>query len=176
MYASRLFLGLFFLFAIVYGEEQIFFMPKEQKQAFGALKTALRSAKKEINIAIYSFTNKEIAKVLRDKAREGIKINIIYDEETNIKNKHSTIGYLAVLNNINVCLLQGKKSEQKDYYGIMHQKLAIIDHSLIIFGSANWSKSAFENNFEILYLSNQKDIILKARKFFGEMLKDCKGF
>ncbi|WP_233709948.1 MULTISPECIES: phospholipase D-like domain-containing protein [unclassified Helicobacter] len=176
MYFLRLFGFIFFLFVFAYGDGQIFFMPEEQKQALRTLKEALRSAKKEINIAIYSFTNKEIAKVLRDQARNGIRINIIYDRESNIKNSYSTIGYLATLNNISVCLLQGQKAAQKDHYGIMHQKLAIIDDHSIIFGSANWSKSAFENNFEILYLSTEKKIIQKATKHFKEMLKDCKAF
>ncbi len=171
----RLVLSLF-LCGTLWCKEAIYFMPEEQKQALEALKKSLASAQKEIQISIYSFTNKELAKVLRNQARNGVQIKIIYDAETNIKNSHSTIGYLGALKNIQVCLLKGKKAAQKDYYGLMHQKMALIDQKQIIFGSANWSKGAFENNYEILYLSDSKHLISKARIAFSKMLEKCRPY
>lgn len=157
-------------------KEAVYFMPQEQKAALNALKNTLGSAKKTIHIAIYNFTNKEIAKVLRDRARNGVQIHIIYDRESNLKNPHSTIGYLGALRNISVCLLAGKKAGQKNYFGIMHQKLAIVDGEQVVFGSANWSKNAFENNYEILFVSDKKALVEKAENAFGEMLRDCKAY
>lgn len=151
-------------------------MPDEQEQALYHLKKTLESAKESIDIAIYSFTNKEIAKVLRDRAKNGVRIAIIYDNEANVKNKYSTIGYLAILNNVKVCTLQGVYNEQKKYYGIMHQKLAIVDGKKVVFGSANWSKGAFENNYEILYFTDKIEIVQKAKNFFNKMQKKCIDF
>lgn len=151
-------------------------MPDEQEQALYHLKKTLESAKESIDIAIYSFTNKEIAKVLRDRAKNGVRIAIIYDNEANVKNKYSTIGYLAILNNVKVCTLKGVYNEQKKYYGIMHQKLAIVDGKKVVFGSANWSKGAFENNYEILYFTDKIEIVQKAKSFFNKMQQQCLVF
>ena len=161
--------------AFIFSKSQLFFMPYEQVAGISALKNALASARHQIEISIYSFTNKEIAKVLRDRARSGVKIYIIYDEESNIKNHYSTIGYLASLKNIQVCVLRGRPSKH-NYHGIMHQKLAIIDHQMVLFGSANWSKNAFENNYEILFQTDDKEVVSKAVDGFKMMLKECRSY
>lgn len=151
-------------------------MPYEQSQALNALKDAFKNAKNEIKISIYSFTNNEIAKTLRDSAKRGVKIHIIYDKASNIKNNISTIGYLAKYNNISVCLLSGLPSSNKKFYGIMHQKMAIVDEELLVIGSANWSKNAFENNFETLFLTSNQDLVQKALKVYDKMMNACVGF
>ncbi len=152
--------------------QEIFFMPYERETALKALKKELMGAQTDIKISIYSFTNKELAKTLRDVARRGIKIELIYDYESNYKNPQSSIGYLAALRNIDVCVLKGRKSN-RDYYGIMHQKLAIIDDKVLILGSANWSKSAFQNNYEVLMISHNQLNIKKALEYFSLMKKEC---
>lgn len=113
---------------------------------------------------------------MRDSAKRGVKIHIIYDKESNIKSSTSTIGYLAKYNNISVCLLSGIQSQNKRYYGIMHQKMAIVDGELLVIGSANWSKNAFENNFETLLFTSSPALIEKALNAYGKMMNACVGF
>lgn len=160
----------------VHAKEVLYMLPYEQKEALNALKSALKGAKSEINISIYSFTHNDIAKILRDSAKRGVKVQIIFDKESNANNKGSTIGFLAKYNNIAVCLLSGLPSQNKRYYGIMHQKLAIIDRELLLLGSANWSKNAFENNFETLLISDNSALVSKALKAFERMRHACAGF
>lgn len=152
--------------------QQIFFMPYEREAALKALKKELANAQTNIKISIYSFTNKEISKTLRDVARKGVRVELIYDYEGNYKNPQSSIGYLAALRNISACVLKGRKSN-RNYYGIMHQKLAIIDNKVLILGSANWSKSAFENNYEVLMITHNQANINKALEYFNLMKKEC---
>lgn len=162
---------------VLWAKEEIFLMPKEQKQAINRLIGAFKHAKKEIHVAIYSFTNREIAKSLRDAASRGVKIYLIYDEESNQpSNKNSTIGYLAKLQNINTCTLKGRASKNGKYYGIMHMKLAIVDQKEIFIGSANWSKNAFENSYETLFITDNTAIIQKSLGYFKEMQKSCKPY
>ncbi|WP_231902620.1 phospholipase D-like domain-containing protein [Helicobacter mustelae] len=160
------------------GQDRIYFMPYENKEALHALKAVLSSAQKSIHIAIYSFTNKEIAKVLRDQAKKGVKISIIYDQESNLKDSFSTIGYLGALRNIDVCLLQGLQAHggKRVHYGIMHQKLVIVDDRIVVLGSANWSKSAFANNYENLFITQQPNIVQKSQFYFQEMRGSCKPY
>lgn len=159
-----------------YAENTLFFMPYEQRVALDSLKSALLNAKDEIKISIYSFTNNEIAKVLRNAAKNGVQIHIIYDKDSNYKNPTSTIGYLAKYNNISVCLLSGMMAKNKKYDGIMHQKMAIIDKKLLILGSANWSKNAFENNYETLLFTYESNLVDKALVAYEKMSATCAGF
>lgn len=159
---------------VSFASNELFMMPKEQKAALQSLITSFEHAQENIDIAIYSFTNREIAKALRDAASRGVKITAIYDESSNEpKNKNSTIGYLAKLKNIDVCTLKGNKAKNGKYFGIMHMKVAIIDHSTLFIGSANWSKNAFENNYETLLRTTQKPLVDKSNAYLQEMRKDC---
>ncbi|PAF52166.1 phospholipase D-like domain-containing protein [Helicobacter sp. 13S00477-4] len=171
----------FKLFSIVFLSSslmanQIYFMPYEQKQALHTLMDSIKSSQANIYISIFSFTNKEIAKSLKEAAKRGVKIKIIYDKEANINNPYSTIGYLSKYNGIQTCLLDGKRAKNDKYNGIMHQKMAIIDNNTILIGSANWSKNAFENNYELLLKSNDKTIISKSINYFKKMFSQCKPY
>ena len=155
---------------------EIYFMPQENKQAIKALIQTIKESSKNIDIAIYSFTNREISKAIRDVAKKGTKVRIIYDEKSNKDPNKSTIGYLAKLNNIQVCTLDGKLSKNKKYTGLMHLKMAIIDNKKIILGSANWSKSAFETNYENLIIMENEKFITKAQSAFEIMFKKCEKY
>ena len=96
-------------------------MPYEQTKAFKSLQGSLQRAQKSIDIAIYSFTNRELGKTLRDSAKRGVQVRIIFDDG-NKKDNRSMLGYLDKYNNITTCLLKGKKAQNGNYYGIMHQK------------------------------------------------------
>ncbi|WP_334087685.1 phospholipase D-like domain-containing protein [Helicobacter typhlonius] len=159
-----------------FGADSFYMLPYEQDKVLNALKNALQNAQSEIKISIYSFTHNDIAKILRDSAKRGVQVHIIYDKESNANNKSSTIGYLAKYNNISVCLLSGVRAKGKKHFGIMHQKMAIIDRDTLIIGSANWSKNAFENNFETLLISHDKAFITKALQGYDKMMNACVGF
>ncbi len=174
---TLLIMALFLSMNTIQAKQEIFLMPKEQKIALKRLIKSLENAQQEISIAIYSFTNREIAKAIRDSASKGVRISIIYDEEANEpKNQNSTIGYLAKFKNIDVCTLRGRASKNGKYFGIMHMKLAIIDQQEMFIGSANWSKNAFENSYETLFITDNKEIIQKSNDYFKEMKQDCKSY
>lgn len=156
-------------------QERLYMMPYEQVNALKDLIGSIAKAQKSINISIYSFTNREIAKALRDASSRGVKINIIYDMSQK-DTSNSTIGYLEKFANIHTCLLEGRAAKNGKYKGIMHQKMIIIDDNLIGLGSANWSKNAFENSYETLYFTQSADIITKANEYYNKMLKSCKPF
>ena len=68
------------------------------------------------------------------------------------------------------------RAKNKNYYGIMHQKMAIVDKKTLILGSANWSKNAFENNFETLLISHNEDFVAKALQGYDKMMSACVQF
>lgn len=164
---------LFLFLTFTSANEILYFMPEEQNKAFTHLISLIQGAKKNINISIYSFTNREIAKALKQASLRGVSINIIYDHSNNAKNPKSTIGYLSKYQNIHTCLLSGKQSKDKKYSGSMHQKMAIIDRNILIIGSANWSKNAFLNNYETLFMTSNPQSVQKALETFSKMFSQC---
>ncbi|CAM2961583.1 phospholipase D-like domain-containing protein [Helicobacter burdigaliensis] len=163
------------LFSPLFAKE-LYFMPQDQKKAISAIISNIKNTSKTLDIAIYSFTNREISKAIREIAKKGVKIRIVYDKSANQDLKQSTIGYLAKLNNIEVCTLSGLRSKNGKYFGLMHTKMAIIDNKTLILGSANWSKSAFETNYETLLFLEDKDLIKKANTAFKDMFLKCKKY
>ncbi|MDQ1341270.1 MAG: hypothetical protein QG567_2428 [Campylobacterota bacterium] len=164
--------SLFFLLTVKsFSIESIFLMPKDSEIALKILCKDLGDAKKSIKASIYSFTHYEIAKAIKKAAKNGAKIEIIFDEESNLDNKDSQLGNLAKIKNIEAYTIKGEQGKKK-YYGKMHMKIAIIDDKKIYFGSANWSHSAFSISYELLYSTTSQEIIDENLVFFNEMLKN----
>lgn len=171
-----LFNSFLLLFHLPLFAKELYFMPQDQKKAISAILFNIKNSHKTLDIAIYSFTNREISKAIRDAAKRGVKVRIVYDKSANKNLTQSTLGYLAKLNNIEACTLSGLRSKNGKYFGLMHTKMAIIDNKTLILGSANWSKSAFETNYETLLLLNDKDFIKKANIAFKDMFLKCQKY
>ena len=149
----KIFLIIILIFTFLYSKDIIYFMPKDGKKAEKEITFLLSHAHEKIDIAIYSFTNKKFLHALKIAAKKGIKIRIIANKESNKNQKfNSIVPQLKKLRNIKLHLITGKKN--KYYNGIMHIKLIIIDDRVVIFGSANFTYSAFYKNYEILYLND----------------------
>lgn len=163
-------------FALFLQASSIFFLPHEAKEAQRNLLFAIDTAKRSINIAMYSFTNHTIAKHLKNAAKRGVKITILFDAKQNKNEPYSQIGYLAKYKNIDVYTIKGVRSKKKDYTGIMHIKMAVIDHSRLIFGSANWTKSAFRYNYEVLYFTKDYALAKKCEKELARLLRKAQKY
>lgn len=156
-------------------QESFYFLPKEKDKALKNLYKKIDTANASIFISIYSFTHKDIAKKLKNAAKRGVKIEIIFDNKsTKKKQGKSMLFYLAKYKNITIYKLKGKLSKNKNYHGIMHMKMAVIDNKTVIFGSANWTYSAFSNNYELLYIKQDYAIAKKFKKHFEVLKKRAK--
>jgi len=158
-------------------KEEFFMLPKERDDALAAIIRKIELAKSSIHISIYNFTHKKIAKKLKNAAKRGVKIEIIFDEKS-VKKKQgkSMLYYLAKYKNITAYKLKGKLAKNKKYHGIMHMKMAVIDNKTVIFGSANWTYSAFSNNYELLYITQNYAIAKKFNKYFHLLKKEANLF
>lgn len=158
-------------------KENFYLLPKDAEPALKAIMSNIDQSKKSIKITIYNFTHKKIAKRLKSAAKRGVRIEIIFDERSaNTQKKKSMLYYLAKYKNITVYRLKGKISKNKKYHGIMHLKTALFDHNRILFGSANWSYSAFSKNYELLYITKDYALSKKFERFFEEIKKESVVF
>ena len=152
------------MFACLLYSAEIYFMPKDGKAAENRLFYLFSHAKKEIKIAIYSFTNKKLARALKIAAKHGVKITIIADKKE-AKYSRSVIPRLAAIKNFHIYLLSGKRYRDKKK-AKMHVKLSIVDNKYVITGSANYSYSAFYKNYEYIMINNKRYLVKEFDSFF----------
>lgn len=140
----------------------VYFFPNAKNEKY--LIEMLRTCKQSLNVAIFSLTRDNFAKSLIEVFKRGVKVRVIADDEC-VKNYGSDI-YTLAANGI-PC----KTDNSAQFH--MHNKYAIIDESVIVTGSFNWTTQAINNNQENLLFYEDKDL---AKQYLSEFDKLWKEF
>jgi phosphatidylserine/phosphatidylglycerophosphate/cardiolipin synthase-like enzyme len=115
----------------------------------------LNTAQQSIDFMAFSFTDNDIGKVVRERAKAGVKVRGVF-ETTGSETEFSE--YLSMKK-------QGLDVWQDGNPYLMHHKVFIIDQRTVIVGSFNFSKNAAEENDENLLIID--DPVL-AQQFLAE--------
>lgn len=145
-----------FLVLNLYSNE-VYILPKQGEQIKGKISESITNAKSEILIAMYNFSYKKFAKDLVEASKNGVKITVFLDSKK-VKEDSEISDYLKK-NNIKIVLMKDK----------MHLKLAIIDSKVAIFGSTNWTKESFEENYELIYISEDEKTVETLSSFIKSL-------
>ncbi len=119
----------------------------------------LRTCKKTLDIAIFSLTLDSIAEAILEAFQRGIKVRVIADDEC-AKNKGSNIKLIAS---------QGIPCKTDNAVYHMHHKFAVIDSSVVIMGSFNWTGQAVKYNQENIFFYEDKNISAQYAKEFERL-------
>ncbi len=109
----------------------------------------INQAEAFINIAMYIFTDREIALPLIKARERGVKVRLYLDKDQ-VDYKYSQSRFLVQ---------KGIKTRISSNKYIMHNKFAIIDNRLLLTGSYNWTFSANHRNDENLMVIDDLEII-----------------
>lgn len=146
---------------------QVFFSPNGG--ARDAVLKELAHAKKEIDIAMYILTDRELSNALISAKGRGVNVRVILDGKSAEEIGYSKHHFLSE-RKIDVKLDNTHKSYGDKYEGIMHNKFAIIDNEILITGSYNWTHSAEKLNDEnLLIIKDAKEITGKFSDKFKEL-------
>jgi phosphatidylserine/phosphatidylglycerophosphate/cardiolipin synthase-like enzyme len=96
------------------------------------------SAKKQILVAAYSFTNKPIARALVDAKNRGVDVKAVLDKSQESE-KYTAATFLAN---------EGVPVRIDSRHAIMHNKYLVIDGKTIETGSFNYTSNATKHNAE----------------------------
>jgi len=118
------------------------------------------NANEFINIAMYAFTDREIAQAILIAKDRGVDIKI-YLDRSQVNAKYSKSRYF--INNV----IKNIRISSNNY--IMHNKFAVIDNEMVITGSYNWTASAGERNDENLLVIDDKNIIKEYQNQFNNL-------
>lgn len=129
----------------------------------------IRNAKKSIDVAMYSISvgaNAPIFQALKEAGERGVKIRMVLNKaRTGSSNKRKSL----TLESIGVDVVYTTRT--------MHEKFAIVDGSVLLNGSANWSTSAdqkYSENMQVM--TNPKYVVTAFKREFRHLLSVARDF
>lgn len=140
-------------------EVSVYFSPNGRCQ--DAIIKQIDSAKSSIYVAMYYFTSHDLAEVLVKAKKKGVTIKVVLDKGQ--EGYKYAEGEFLIDNNIPVSYAPSS--------GLMHHKFAVIDKSIIITGSFNWTPSAETRNNENLLIIQSPDIAKRYIKVWAFLCK-----
>jgi phosphatidylserine/phosphatidylglycerophosphate/cardiolipin synthase-like enzyme len=104
----------------------------------------LISAKRTLDVCVFTITNSAIARALLGAHRKGVRVRIITDDEQ-VLSTGSKVRELGVAG-IDI------RTDNSRFH--MHHKFALLDDAVLINGSFNWTRQAESSNNENVCVSN----------------------
>jgi mitochondrial cardiolipin hydrolase len=142
---------------------EVYFSPGEQ--CCRRLVSLLGSARRTVDICVFTITDDRISSAVLAAHRRGVKVRIITDDE-----KSSDLG-----SDIAEFRTNGIQVRMDNSTFHMHHKFAIVDGSLLLNGSFNWTRSASMNNQENFVLTGDQRLIAAFSKEFEKLWSQFEG-
>ncbi len=158
---------------------EVWFSPRGGAEE--AMVRLIDSARTGIDAAVYTFTNRALARAVVRAHKRGVRIRLILDG--NDESDYSK-GYYLRQRGVDVRYARGlekkyksrktyKKPRKKRYqvrkYGLMHHKFAVVDGQYVATGSFNWTASAENFNYENLLLIKSSSLARKYTRAFDKI-------
>jgi phosphatidylserine/phosphatidylglycerophosphate/cardiolipin synthase-like enzyme len=148
------------------GSIDVIFSPQGYRSSHNArIAQEIDRAQTSIDIAMYSFADEAIFHALERAVQRGVAVRLIYDTA----NQEHLLTGMA---------LDGSSSARFERAGIdvryvnkvMHHKVALIDRTMLITGSANWSYGAATRYDEnTLFLGGERELLQRFQREFDHL-------
>eukprot|EP00298_Acanthocystis_sp_HF-20_P009940 c18583_g1_i1.p1 GENE.c18583_g1_i1~~c18583_g1_i1.p1 ORF type:complete len:322 (+),score=147.58 c18583_g1_i1:59-1024(+) len=139
--------------------ESIFFPDDANGTGFNRFLLYLQSSQKKMDICVFSITDDRISNVLVAAVKRGVTVRVLTDDD-----QSKTLGSdIATLKNAGCQVLMDNSPSH------LHHKFAILDGSVLINGSFNWTRNASAANHENVMITNDAFFISKYEKHFVEL-------
>lgn len=134
---------------------EVHFSPNKQNEVI--VEEYIRGAKRTLEIAAYSLTNKVISEAIKDSRKRGVSTSVVCDKQQ------------AQIKTALCKEVQGKIDKKS---GLMHNKFIVRDESCVLTGSFNFTNNAIFNNRENFIIICNKDIADEYHKEFQKIWKN----
>ncbi|NQY92593.1 MAG: endonuclease [Campylobacteraceae bacterium] len=156
----KIILTFFLLTVLAFSKDFTYFLPQDSDKLKNHIEELINTSTKSIDIAMYNFSYKKFAKLLKKAVKRDVQVNVIFDKHKVETDKSSRYKYLSS---------KGIKSYLSDKK--MHLKIALFDNKIAILGSLNWTKASFNENYEIVHITDNENVISKSKIIFKELKK-----
>lgn len=109
----------------------------------------LDGASKSIDVCMYFLTCQKLSEAIINASYRGVEVKIITDRRT----AHNDDSNATLLYKNGVPI----RFQESD--GLMHHKFIIVDNTVLINGSLNWTMTAFYGNYENVLITNQPALV-----------------
>ena len=123
---------------------ELWFLP-DREGAVQRIRGLIRGAKKSIKVAMFTWTRLDFANDIVSAKIRGIDVQIVLDSNSS---KGASLGVVKALQNGQVPFRINTSR------GLLHYKTMIIDDTILVNGSANWTKAAFTQNEDCFIVLN----------------------
>ena len=144
-------LVVFLLHLHLFALDTIYFLPKQADEVKSEIISLIQNAKLKIDVVVYSIDDKKLTKALKVAAKNDVNVTVIYGKSKLKFHKK-------------IKLITTKRKQ--------HIKLAIIDERIAIYGSANWKKESFKENYEIINITDDPKRVVKFKEIIEQIKKE----
>jgi phosphatidylserine/phosphatidylglycerophosphate/cardiolipin synthase-like enzyme len=121
---------------------EMWFLP-DNPRAVHKIKSLIAGAKKSIRIAMFTWTRMDFAEEAARSLSRGINVSVALDRSAS-KGAGAKVSAYLQKKGVPVYLYQGP--------GLLHHKFMEIDNEILVNGSANWTKAAFDKNDDCFFV------------------------
>lgn len=169
-----------------YLTRQIKFQREESLFITEILENLIRSAKRQVHVAMYIFTNRTLFEALKEARQRGVKVYIIVDHtmesasgsqvqfmqqcDMNVKiYSQATMHHKFCLIDSPPCNAEMEIFSAVDEVGNgdeSRKRILFSKHGLLITGSLNWTREALSSNVENIIVTSNPKLIKDYQRFF----------
>ncbi|WP_353139146.1 phospholipase D family protein [Limnohabitans sp.] len=124
----------------------VYFTPPGDVAA--AIVKAIDASEHEVLVQAYGFTHNGMAQALVRAHQRGVKVRVLLDKKSESSNRY----VIAVLNDADMAVRHDGK------HAIAHNKVMLIDRTIVITGSFNFTNSAATRNAENLLVLKSAEL------------------
>ncbi len=127
------------------------------------LEGLLSQASRSVDGALHRLNNPRLARALAEAVRRGAQVRVVLDrgkyEETRTTRQILSTGAISFR------LLSGRGGAGTK----MHHKFAILDSSVVLTGSYNWTLESEEENFDSLLILHEPEVVTAYQQEFSAL-------
>ncbi|MGB0583387.1 MAG: phospholipase D-like domain-containing protein, partial [Limisphaerales bacterium] len=136
---------------------KLFFSPGNK--CLKAITGLLGLAKQRVDICVFTITDNRITDAILRAHQRGVKVRIISDNDK----AHDAGSDISRLESEGLPLRTDKTPDH------MHHKFALVDGNTAITGSYNWTRSAANDNFENVLVTDDTQIVKPYQREFERL-------
>ncbi len=139
---------------------QVYFSPGEECRR--CIIRQLERAKSSIDICVFTITDNQVSRPIREAHERGIAVRVIADNDK-ADDRGSDV-YQLGRDGVPV------RVDRSEHH--MHHKYAIFDKRTLLTGSYNWTRSAADFNRENIVVSDDPELVTPFQRSFDKLWDD----
>ncbi|MFZ4712683.1 MAG: phospholipase D-like domain-containing protein [Bacteriovoracaceae bacterium] len=150
----------------------------------GLIKKTLLTAKKSIDVALFVFSEQNLSDAMEKRAQKGVLVSALVEPSFAYREYSDLLDLMGLELQDTQCRDQldnnpWKKATKRAGIpnlpngDMLHHKFGLIDQTIVIFGSHNWSEAANSINDEALLVIDDKEVGRAFKTEHNRLMKDA---